>query len=163
MRKGGLDGLWKEIVARYLAMAAKSKPAPVPDGKVEPASTPVTAQEHVVQRQAVALKRARRKRKPVHQAESRVESATPVPGPTPAQATSHEWRGRPSARAQALVREQLANGPKCGEEVQAAAYLASASALGSPRFWLLIGFSAIRLSPAARRRRRALLRLTSLS
>ena len=39
MRKGGLDALWNEIVARYLAMAAKSKPAPVPDGKVEPAST----------------------------------------------------------------------------------------------------------------------------
>jgi hypothetical protein len=38
-----------------------------------------------------------------------------------------EWRGRPSKRAQALVREQLANGPKRGEDVQAAAHLADIS------------------------------------
>ena len=36
-------------------------------------------------------------------------------------------RGRPSMRAQALVREQLANGPRRGEDVQAAAHLADIS------------------------------------
>jgi hypothetical protein len=41
--------------------------------------------------------------------------------------TGQEWRGRPSARAQALVREQLAQGPKRGEEVQAAAEAAEIS------------------------------------
>jgi hypothetical protein len=54
-------------------------------------------------------------------------------------APRRELRGRPSKRAQALVREQLAQGPKRGEEVQAAAHaaeisehalIAAASALG---------------------------------
>ena len=54
-------------------------------------------------------------------------------------APRREWRGRPSKRAQALVREQFAQGPKRGEEVQAAAeaadiperaLIAAASALG---------------------------------
>jgi hypothetical protein len=54
-------------------------------------------------------------------------------------APRREWRGRPSQRAQALVRKQLAQGSKRGEEVQAAAHLAdipertliaAASALG---------------------------------
>jgi hypothetical protein len=35
-----------------------------------------------------------------------------------------EMRGRPSKRAQALVREQLEHGPKPGEQVAAAAHLA---------------------------------------
>jgi hypothetical protein len=38
-----------------------------------------------------------------------------------------EWRGRPSKRAKALVREQLADGPKPGEDVRAAAHLADIS------------------------------------
>ena len=92
-----------------------------------------------MQRQAVDLKRARRKRKPAYQAESGVESAPPASVPTSAQATHHEWRGRPSARAQALVREQLRHGPRPGSSVMAAAevaaipertLIAAASALG---------------------------------
>ena len=38
--------------------------------------------------------------------------------------TGQGLRGRPSKRAQALVREQLAHGPKRGEHVQATASLA---------------------------------------
>jgi hypothetical protein len=41
--------------------------------------------------------------------------------------TGQELRGRPSMRAQALVREQLANGPKRGEDVQATAEAADIS------------------------------------
>jgi hypothetical protein len=41
--------------------------------------------------------------------------------------TGHGRRGRPSKRAQALVREQLADGPKRGEEVRAAAEAAEIS------------------------------------
>jgi hypothetical protein len=117
MRKGGLDGLWNEIVARYLAMAAKSEPVPVPDGKVEPERAPeLTASEHGAQRQAVGPKRARRKRKPVQ------ASATPTSGPIPAY--RYEWSGRPSERARALVRERLKHGPKPEAEIEAAAQAA---------------------------------------
>jgi hypothetical protein len=39
-------------------------------------------------------------------------------------APRREWRRRPSKRAQALVREQLANGPKAEAEIEAAAQAA---------------------------------------
>jgi hypothetical protein len=63
-----------------------------------------------------------------------VPKAVPKPPPrspaTVKSGTGHQGsRGQPSKRAQALVRAQLAAGPKRGEEVQAAAHLADISEL----------------------------------
>jgi hypothetical protein len=70
--------------------------------------------------------------------ESVVLERKPPPLRQPRKATSgagQELCGRPSKRAQALVREQLANGPRRGEDVQAAAHLADISerSLSRPR------------------------------
>ena len=80
-----------------LVAIAKGGPAPVPDPKPKPRISPAPK------------RRARR------------ASQKAISG------TGLGLRGRPSRRAQALVREQLAHGPKRGEEVRAAGEAAEIS------------------------------------
>jgi hypothetical protein len=109
LRRGVVDGLpwrpprdssWEPPVDEVLAMVATGEFVPMPDRKVEPAASPPK------------LPRAPRTRKPD-------ETDGPTSAPVPS------LRGRSSKRAQALVREHLAHGPKPGAEIEAAAEAAA--------------------------------------
>jgi hypothetical protein len=109
LRRGVVDGLpwrpprdssWEPPVDEVLAMVATGEVVPMPDRKVEPAASPPK------------LPRAPRTRKPD-------ETDGPTSAPVPS------LRGRSSKRAQALVREHLAHGPKPGAEIEAAAEAAA--------------------------------------
>jgi hypothetical protein len=111
---GGIDDLPRGTTLDAVLVAIASGARPVPaDAKAEPEAVP-----------AVKRRRARGDRSP--KAKDAWETGLSI-------------RGRPSKRAQALVREQLAHGPKPGEAIQAAAVaaaipersqIAAASALG---------------------------------
>jgi hypothetical protein len=99
-----------------LAAIAKGGPAPVPDGKRKNQLSGGDGPHLNTEKQASSAPKSAPA--PKRQA---VESTKATSG------TGQDLRGRPSKRAQALVREQHAKGRKRGEDVQAAADLANIS------------------------------------